>query len=68
MAIADAEVTSVSVARDVQVLDVTVDGTLAHASVVLTSEAARFESTYTLTRRDGRWYLLQDATVFTPGQ
>jgi hypothetical protein len=52
--------------RRVEVLAVAVDGALARATAVLESDAARFESAYTLARRDGRWILLQDATVFAP--
>ncbi|MDP2316793.1 MAG: nuclear transport factor 2 family protein [Pseudomonadota bacterium] len=52
--------------RAVEVAAVDLRGDLAWAAVTLESAAARFDSVMTLARVDGRWLVVEDATLYAP--
>ena len=52
--------------RETQVTVVLHDDAFATIKGTLDSDAAHFDSTWTLVRAEGRWLVVQDSTVFSP--
>lgn len=52
--------------RETQLTAVLHDAVFATVKGTLDSDAAHFDSTWTLVRTEGRWLVVQDTTVFTP--